>query len=104
MAEFVTVARVDEVPEGAGRQFVVGERQIGVFNCAGSWYAIDNVCTHAYAELHEGEVDPDDCTVECPLHGSRFDLASGRALNLPAITPVAVYEVRIAGDEIQVAL
>ena len=85
MAEFITVGRVDEIPAGGAKQFIVGERQIGVFNCGGTWYAADNVCSHDYAELHEGELDSDDCAIECPLHGSRFDLATGRALNLPAI-------------------
>lgn len=102
MAEFITVAHVDDLPTGTAFQVVLGDQQIGLFNCDGTIYATDNICSHEYAELHEGEIDPDDCSIECPLHGSRFDLATGRALNLPAITPIAVYEVRIEGDEIQV--
>ena len=101
---FVSVALVNDVPAGAAAQVVVNGQQIGLFNCAGTIYATDNICTHAYAELHEGTIDADDCSIECPLHGARFDLASGRALSLPAIMPVQVYEVRIEGEEILIAV
>jgi 3-phenylpropionate/trans-cinnamate dioxygenase ferredoxin subunit len=59
---------------------------------------------HAYAELHEGEVDTEECTIECPLHGSQFNLETGRPRTLPAVTPIATYPVQIVGDEIQVAV
>ncbi|MBA3470611.1 MAG: non-heme iron oxygenase ferredoxin subunit [Herpetosiphonaceae bacterium] len=101
---FVSVASVHNVPAGSAVQVVVNGQQIGLFNCAGTIYATDNICTHAYAELHEGTIDADDCSIECPLHGARFDLATGRALSLPAIMPVQIYAVRIEGDDIQVAL
>ncbi len=99
---FVTVADVSELPAGATLAVVVDGREIGLFNCAGSIYATADICSHAFAELHEGELDSDDCTIECPLHGARFDLASGRPLSLPATEPIAVYPVRIEGTAIQV--
>lgn len=101
---FVSVAAVADIPRGAAIQVVVGSQQIGIFNCSGTFYAAENVCTHAYAELHEGYIDDDDCSIECPLHGARFDLATGRVRSLPAITPIQIYAVRIEGGEIQVEL
>ena len=104
MAEFTTVATVAEIAEGSAKVFTVNGESVAVVNCNGQFYAIDNICSHAYAELAEGEVDADDCTIECPLHGSIFSLESGRPRTLPAVTPVATYPVQIVGDNIQVAV
>lgn len=104
MAEFVRVAKVDEIADGAAQAFEVNGETIVVTNCGGEFYAINNICSHAYAELSNGEVDTDECTLECPLHGSVFDLATGRPRSLPAIVPVETYPVQIVGDEIQVAV
>lgn len=104
MAEFTTVATVAEIADGSARAYTINGEMIAVVNCNGQLYAINNICSHAYAELTEGEVDTDDCTIECPLHGSIFSLESGRPRTLPAVTPVATYPVQIVGDEIQVAV
>lgn len=104
MAEFTTVAQVADIPDGTAKTFTVNGELIAVVNCAGEFYAINNICSHAYAELAEGEVDPDDCTIECPLHGSIFSLETGRPRTLPAVTPVATYAVQIVGDEIRIAV
>ncbi|GIV95674.1 MAG: (2Fe-2S)-binding protein [Herpetosiphonaceae bacterium] len=104
MASFVTVARIGEIPEGEGRAFTIDGVEIGVFNCGGTYYATNNICSHAYAELHEGYLDCDEHTIECPLHGSMFDLRTGQPRTLPATTPVEVYAVRVEGDEIQIGL
>jgi 3-phenylpropionate/trans-cinnamate dioxygenase ferredoxin component len=104
MAEFVTVANVSDFDEGTARTFTVNGEMIAVVRCDGQFYAINNICSHAYAELHEGDVDTDECTIECPLHGSQFSLETGRPRTLPAITPVATYAVQVIGDEIQVAV
>lgn len=101
---FISVASVGDVPAGTAIEVVVEGQQIGIFNCGGTLYATDNICTHEYAELHEGYIDSDDCSIECPLHGARFDLASGRVLSLPAAAPIKVYQVRVEGDQIQIAL
>ena len=60
---------------------------------------VDDTCTHATASLSEGVVDEDDCTIECPLHGSLFSLETGEALTLPATRPVAVHPVTIEGGD-----
>jgi len=102
MPEWFTVARAGEIEDGSAKAFVVNGAFVVVVNCDGTLYALDNVCSHAYAELAEGEVDSDDCTIECPLHGSIFDLRTGRPRTLPAVVPVATYPVRVVGDEVQV--
>ncbi len=104
MASFVAVASIADIPPGCAKAFTVGREFIAVVNCDGQFYAINNICSHAYAEMAEGEVDTDECTIECPLHGSVFSLESGRPRTLPAVTPVATYPVQIVGDEIQVAV
>ncbi len=104
MAEFVTVAKVDDIPEGTAQAFTVNGEFIAIARCDGQFYAVDNVCSHEYAELAEGEVDTDECTIECPLHGSQFNLETGRPRTLPAIVPIDTYPVQIVGDEIQVAV
>ncbi len=104
MAEFVSVAKVDDIPEGTAQAFTVNGEFIAVARCNGEFYAIDNICSHAYAELDEGEVDTDECMIECPLHGSQFYLETGQPRTLPAIVPIDTYLVQIVGDEIQVAV
>lgn len=104
MAEFVTIANVSDFAEGTVKAFTVNGEMIAVVLCEGQFYAINNICSHAYAELHEGEVDTDECTIECPLHGSQFSLETGRPRTLPAVTPVATYAVQVIGDEVQVAV
>ena len=101
----VTVARVDEIPEGEARRFDVDGKAIAVVNLGGGEFrAIGDVCSHAEAYLHEGEVDVDFETIECPRHGSTFDLETGRPRSLPATQPVPAYNVKIEDDEIKVEL
>jgi len=69
-----------------------------------TFYATTDICSHAYAELSEGYLDIDDCTIECPLHGSRFDIATGAVLTLPAYEPIATYPVRVEGEDVLVEL
>jgi 3-phenylpropionate/trans-cinnamate dioxygenase ferredoxin subunit len=75
--------------------------EIGVFNCAGVLYAIEDRCSHDNGPLAEGDVDEASCTVECPRHGSLFDLRSGRPITLPAYVPVETFPVRVEGDMIK---
>ena len=78
--------------------------EIGVFNCAGTLYAIEDRCSHDDGDLLEGEVDFAACTIECPRHGSLFDLKTGRPLNLPAYAPVETFPVVVEGDMIRLEL
>lgn len=97
----VEVARTGDVPEGEARQFVAGDNQIAVANLGGGVFrAVGDVCSHAQAFLSEGEVDVDDETIECPRHGSTFDLRTGRPRSLPATLPVPAFPVKVEGDAI----
>lgn len=103
MAErWVTLGKVTEVRHGKGKKFVVEGREIAVFNVGGRFYAIEDTCTHERASLSEGEVM--DNVVECPRHGARFDLATGKVLSLPAVRDVRAYRVQVEGDQIRIAL
>jgi 3-phenylpropionate/trans-cinnamate dioxygenase ferredoxin subunit len=98
----VRLCGVDDVPVGQARRFEADGRQVAVVNLgdAGGIRAIDAVCSHEHSWLDEGDVDLDEGTIECPKHGSTFDVASGEALTLPAITPVATYPVTVDDDQI----
>lgn len=96
----VRVAAVSEIPEGSGKTFDINGHPIAVFNVEGRFYAIDDTCSHAEASLGAGDVDGDELTVECPLHGSLFDLETGKPKTLPAFEPVATYPVTVTNDEI----
>ena len=101
----VTIARTTDVPEGEARRFVVGDREIALVNLGDEGFrAVDDVCSHAQAYLHEGEVDTDFETIECPRHGSTFDLETGKPRSLPATVPVAVYKVKVEGDDVKVEI
>jgi 3-phenylpropionate/trans-cinnamate dioxygenase ferredoxin subunit len=92
---------LDELPEvGAIQVIIAGEMIAIVRDEQGDVHALADMCTHATVPLSEGEVD--DCTIECWLHGSRFDLRTGEPTGLPAITPVDVYPVTIDGDDVYV--
>ncbi len=75
--------------------------EIGVFNCAGSIYAIEDRCSHDDGPLVDGKLDEAACTIECPRHGSRFDLRTGRPLTLPAYVAVDTFPVVIDDDVIK---
>jgi 3-phenylpropionate/trans-cinnamate dioxygenase ferredoxin subunit len=101
----VTVCRADDVPEGEARRFEVAGHEIAVINLGEEGFrAIGDVCSHAHYFLHEGEVDADFGTIECPKHGSTFDVDTGKPRSLPATQPVPVYNVKIEDDEVKVEI
>jgi 3-phenylpropionate/trans-cinnamate dioxygenase ferredoxin subunit len=100
MPQEIAVCPIAELPPGAMRLVEHEDLEIGVFNCAGTVYAIEDRCSHDDGPLVEGELDQESCTVECPRHGSRFDLKTGAPLTLPAYVPVETFPVRLAGDVI----
>jgi 3-phenylpropionate/trans-cinnamate dioxygenase ferredoxin component len=103
--EEITVCAFDELPQGQMRLIEAEGRKIGVFHCdEGELYAIEDRCSHDDGPLAEGEFDTGSCTVECPRHGSRFDLRSGRPRSLPAYRPVETFEVRVDDNEIKLEL
>ena len=100
--EFVTVATVDELGNGDRLIVEIGGETIAVFNIAGQYFAITDVCSHDDGPVAEGELR--DFEIECPRHGARFDLRTGKVLSLPAVVDIPAYPVRVTGDEIQVGL
>lgn len=103
MTTFHTVARAEQIPPGQAVVVELGEYRIALAHVGGDgFYAIDDICTHDGGPLGEGELD--GCAIECPRHGATFDVTTGRALTMPAIMPVATYEVRLVGDEVQIGL
>jgi 3-phenylpropionate/trans-cinnamate dioxygenase ferredoxin subunit len=105
MTRTITVCKLDELPEGEMRLVEADGLKIGVFHCpGGELHAIEDRCSHDDGPLAEGEFDPSSCTVECPRHGSLFDLRTGRPKSLPAYRPVDTYDVRIDADEVKLEL
>lgn len=104
MAEFVKIASVADIPANEVRAFEYNDRQIAIYNCNGTLYATNNICTHQYAELHEGFFDTDDCVIECPLHGARFSIETGAVLALPAYQPLETYDIQVVDGDILVNL
>ncbi len=101
----VTVARTADIPEGEVRRFEIDGQEIAVTNLGeGQYRALGDICSHAHDHLHEGEIDVDFETIECPRHGSTFDLETGKPRSLPATLPVPVYAVKLEGDEIKVEI
>jgi 3-phenylpropionate/trans-cinnamate dioxygenase ferredoxin subunit len=96
----IAVCPVAELPPGSMRLVEHDGTKIGVFNCAGTLYAIEDRCSHDDGPLAEGEFDADSCTVECPRHGSLFDLTTGRPKTLPAYAPVRTFATAVVDDTI----
>ena len=94
-SDTIDVCPLAELGEGETRLVEADGRKIGVFNCGGELYAIEDRCSHDDGPLAEGEFDSTACTVECPRHGSLFDLRSGRPRTLPAYQPVETFDVSV---------
>jgi len=105
MSGFVEVARVEEVPPGTAAVIEVGGIQLALINVDGSFFAVDNECTHRGGFLGEGEINADSnqWAIECPLHGSVFDVRTGEVLNPPALTPVRTYPVEVEDGAVKVS-
>jgi len=100
--EQIDVCPAGELPSGQTTLVeTIDGAKIGVFNCDGNLYAIEDRCSHDDGPLAEGPFDAATCTVECPRHGSLFDLTSGRPKTLPAYQPVQTYPVTIEDDTIK---
>jgi len=98
---WVRVCGTSDVPAGEVRRFEVDHRPIAVVNLGDEGFrAVDSICSHAHYFLDEGEVDVDFETIECPKHGSTFDLDTGKPTTLPATQPVERFDVRVEGDDV----
>ncbi|MDE0654837.1 MAG: non-heme iron oxygenase ferredoxin subunit [bacterium] len=94
----------DDLAPGEARCFVVEGRRVALARLGEEFFAVDDTCSHADFSLSEGDVDVDECALECPAHGSLFDLRTGEALTLPAVVPVATHGVVISDEGVFVTL
>ena len=101
MPQVIEVCSLEQLQPGEMRLVEWEDLEIGVFNCAGTVYAIEDRCSHDNGPLVEGELDQEDCTIECPRHGSRFDLKTGQPKTLPAYVPVDTFQVIIEDEKIK---
>ncbi len=97
---FESVATLSELLDGEVTQIEYKDAVVGLYRVGDEVFALCDVCTHEEAYLSEGEFEADDYEVECPLHGSRFDVRDGSVRILPATKAAKVHPVRIEGDEV----
>jgi nitrite reductase/ring-hydroxylating ferredoxin subunit len=91
-----------DLPDGNMRLVEMDGESILICHVQGAWYALDNVCTHAMAKMNEGRLR--GIRLICPLHGASFDCRTGAVLGAPAIRPLKTYDIRMIGDDIEVAI
>ncbi|WP_327681699.1 bifunctional 3-phenylpropionate/cinnamic acid dioxygenase ferredoxin subunit [Kitasatospora sp. NBC_00458] len=99
---FLRACALSELAEDEPKRVDLNGVPVAVVRTDEGVFAINDVCSHANVSLSEGEVE--DCMIECWLHGSSFDLRTGKPSGLPATKPVAVYPVKIEGDDVLVSV
>ncbi len=102
MADYERVAKMGEIPDGGMMQVVAHGEPVGLYRIGEDVFAISDYCTHEQTFLTDGEFEAELLEVECPLHGSRFNVATGEVRILPATKPVPTYEVKIEDDVVLV--
>jgi|TARA_Y100000814_G_scaffold46885_1_gene29171 3-phenylpropionate/trans-cinnamate dioxygenase ferredoxin subunit len=100
--EFHAVAKTSEISEDEPKAVSIGRLDVGIYKLDGEFYAIDDICTHAYAMMTDGYIE--DGQIECPLHGACFDIKTGKALTAPATIDLRPYPVKVEGDQISVGV
>jgi 3-phenylpropionate/trans-cinnamate dioxygenase ferredoxin subunit len=104
MGNELRVCSVRDVDAESAKRFDVDGHRLCVVNIEGTFYVIGDECSHEDYSLAEGDLWPDECEIECPRHGSTFDLRTGEPQTLPATEPNPVYEVRVDGDDVIVTV
>jgi 3-phenylpropionate/trans-cinnamate dioxygenase ferredoxin component len=99
---FIAAAKLDEVPAGAKKLVELNGTEVILCNTRDKIFAVRNLCSHAYEKLDCGRMK--NGWISCPVHGARFDLETGEAMNPPAVMPIDTFEVRVVGDVIEVAI
>ena len=97
---FQRACALEEIRDDEALAVVLGDLEVAVARDGDEFFAIQNLCSHAAVALSEGDVE--GCTIECWLHGSRFDLRTGKPTGLPATEPVATFPVDVRGDDVYV--
>ena len=101
--EFVPVASAEEVPNGERLFIEIDGEAVVVFNIAGAYFAIADLCSHDDGPLGDGELEQ-EYDISCPRHGAHFDVRTGKALSLPAVADIPAYPVRVRNGEIEIGL
>ena len=102
MSEFTRACGLDDVEVGASLAVEIDGTEVAIVRTDDGVYAIHDECSHASVPLSEGEIDSAACEIECWLHGSMFDLRTGKPTGLPATEPVAVYPCKVDGNDVLV--
>jgi 3-phenylpropionate/trans-cinnamate dioxygenase ferredoxin component len=100
MLDFQTISKTSEIPEGQTRPFTVGDKNIAISCVQGKYYAFINTCSHMDFSLDTGVLE--GTSIECAHHGAKFDVVTGKAICMPAVSPIETYPVKVEGDEIKV--
>jgi 3-phenylpropionate/trans-cinnamate dioxygenase ferredoxin subunit len=98
MSEFQKVATLDELPPGGRKSLVFDDRAVLLLRVGDEFFAVEDVCSHDGQPLTDGPLE--GTAIECPRHGARFDVRTGRPLCMPAVEPIATYEVKVVGNDI----
>jgi len=96
------IATTSDIDEGEVQSFELGDDMIAIANVEGTYYAFTDVCTHAQCSLSGGELE--GARIECPCHGSVFDVTDGSVKNPPATEPLQIYEVIVEGNDILIEI
>ena len=99
---FFAIASLEEIPPGERIFIEINQEPVVVFNIAGNLFAIGDICTHDGGTLGDGAVE--NHTVTCPRHGARFDITTGKALTLPAVTDAPAYPIRVVDGQVEIGL
>ena len=100
--QFLQVAKASEIPVGRFKQVQVAGKGLLICHIVSGFYAIDNTCTHDDGPLEDGWLE--EHAIECPRHGARFDVTTGKVLCLPAAVPIRSYPVTVEGDDVKVGI
>ena len=98
VSETVALCKTDELAPGEAKRVDVAGHRIALVRIGDEFHAVDDECSHEDYSLSEGEVWAEECQIECPRHGSTFDLVTGEACSLPATQPISVYPVEVSAD------
>ena len=100
-----TKIKKTEINSGEAKSYQIGDLKIVVCNVNGEYFALSDVCSHDDGELVSGNgILVENCQLECPRHGARFDVKTGKATKMPAIASIKTYNVKIRGDELEIEI
>ena len=98
-----TKIKKSEISLGEAKSYQIGDSKIVVCNVNGEYFAVSDVCSHDDGELISGEGKlVEECQLECPRHGARFDIKTGKATRMPAAAPIQTYNVKVLNDELEI--